>query len=138
MTDVDHIEAIRQLKARYFRLMDTKDWAAFRELFTADVRIDVSADGAGVFEGLDAFLAMLLPALDNVVTVHHGHMPEIQLTSDTTASGIWAMEDRLQFPDGGPVGGVHGWGHYHDTYRLVDGQWRIESSRLTRLRMVLS
>lgn len=138
MTDADHIEAIRQLKAQYFRLMDTKDWAAFRELFTTDVRIDVSADGAGVYEGLDAFLAMLLPALDNVVTVHHGHMPEIQLTSATTASGIWAMEDRLQFPAGGPIGGVHGWGHYHDTYRLVDGQWRIESSRLTRLRMDLA
>ena len=138
MSDTEHIEQIKQLKARYFRLMDTKDWDAFRQLFTADVRIDVTADGAGVYEGLDAFLGMLLPALDNVVTVHHGHMPEIQLTSATTASGIWAMEDTLQFPEGGPIGGVHGWGHYHDTYRLVDGQWRIESSRLTRLRVVLS
>ncbi len=30
------IEQIKQLKARYFRLMDTKDWAAWRELFTDD------------------------------------------------------------------------------------------------------
>ena len=28
------IEAIKQLKARYFRLMDTKDWAGFRAVFT--------------------------------------------------------------------------------------------------------
>ena len=30
------IEQIKQLKARYFRLMDTKDWDAWRELFTDD------------------------------------------------------------------------------------------------------
>jgi SnoaL-like domain len=29
----DDIEAIRQLKARYFRLMDTKDWDGFRASF---------------------------------------------------------------------------------------------------------
>jgi uncharacterized protein (TIGR02246 family) len=136
MDDIEQIEQIKQLKARYFRLMDTKDWAGFRELFTPDVRIDVTSDGAGVFEGLDAFLDMLLPALAGVVTVHHGHMPEIRITSATTATGIWAMEDRLQFPEGGPIKKVHGWGHYHDTYVMSDGAWRIASSKLTRLRMV--
>jgi hypothetical protein len=30
------IEQIKQLKARYFRLMDTKDWVAWRDLFTDD------------------------------------------------------------------------------------------------------
>ena len=30
------IEQIKQLKARYFRLLDTKDWDAFAELFTDD------------------------------------------------------------------------------------------------------
>ena len=121
----DDLEAIRQLKARYFRLMDTKDWDGFRELFTPDV----------VFEGVDAFLAMLLPALADVETVHHGHMPEIDITSPTTASGIWAMEDRLRFPESMPISSVHGFGHYHDTYvKSDDGRWRIASSRLTRLR----
>lgn len=135
MSDTEHVEQIKRLKARYFRLMDTKDWDAFRQLFTVDVRIDVTADGAGIYEGLDAFLGMLLPALQGVVTVHHGHMPEIQITSPTTATGVWAMEDRLQFPEGGPVRDVHGWGHYHDSYVLTDGTWRIAASRLTRLRI---
>ena len=61
--------------------MDTKDWDGFRELFTPDVVIDVSGDAGGVFEGVDAFLAMLVPTLADVETVHHGHMPEIELTS---------------------------------------------------------
>ncbi len=129
------IEDIKQLKARYFRLMDTKDWAGFRELFTDDVVVDVSGDGAGVFRGRQAFLEMLVPTLADVVTVHHGHMPEIQITSATTASGIWAMEDRLTFPDGAPIKSLNGFGHYHETYEKVDGSWRIASTRLARLRL---
>jgi hypothetical protein len=31
------IEAIKQLKARYFRLMDAKDWRGLAEVFTPDV-----------------------------------------------------------------------------------------------------
>lgn len=132
---MDDTEAIRQLKARYFRLMDTKDWDGFRNLFTTDVRIDVSSEGSGVFEGVDAFLAMLVPTLQDLTTVHHGHMPEIELTSATTAAAVWAMEDHLWWPEGGPLVSMHGYGHYHDTYRRTDDGWRISSSRLTRLRV---
>jgi hypothetical protein len=53
----------------------------------------------------------------SAVTVHHGHMPEIELTSNGDATGTWAMEDELWFPDGSPVLHVHGYGHYHETYR---------------------
>jgi hypothetical protein len=136
MSDVaTDLEQIKMLKARYFRLMDTKDWDSFRALFTSDVRIDVSGDGAGIFEGVEAFMTMLVPTLSNVVTIHHGHMPEIEITSPTTATGIWAMEDTLQFPKGGQLSGIHGYGHYHDTYVKTDGSWKIASSRLTRLRV---
>lgn len=138
MGDQDDIEAIRRLKARYFRLMDTKDWDGYREVFTPDVHVDVSADGAGTFDGVDEFLAMLVPTMAEVVSVHHGHMPEIELTSPTTATGIWAMEDVLQFGSGSGLGELHGWGHYHETYAKVDGEWRIASLRLTRLRIELS
>ena len=67
-----------------------------------------------------------------MVTVHHGHMPEIEVTSPTTATGVWAMEDRLRWPDGSEL---LGFGHYHEAYEKVDGSWRIKSSTLTRLRM---
>jgi hypothetical protein len=29
---------------------------------------------------------------------------------------------------------MHGYGHYHETYEAHDGDWRISSSTLTRLR----
>ena len=44
MTSQD-IEAIKRLKARYFRTLDTKDWAAYREVFVDDVVIDTTGSG---------------------------------------------------------------------------------------------
>jgi uncharacterized protein (TIGR02246 family) len=128
---LDDIEAIRQLKARYFRTMDTKDWEAMRRVFTDDVVMDTTAAGGGVVEGADAFLAFLREVLADAVTVHQGHMPEIELTSPTTATGIWALNDIVVWPDGTRL---DGYGHYHETYEKgADGGWRIASSTLTRL-----
>lgn len=128
--DMDDIEAIRQLKARYFRTMDTKDWDAMRQVFADDVVMDTSASGGGVVHGADEFLAFLRQTLDGVVTVHHGHMPEIDLTSATTATGIWALNDILVWPNGMRM---DGYGHYHEIYEKGADGWRIKSSTLTRL-----
>ena len=129
---MDDLEAIRQLKARYFRTMDTKDWGAMRQVFCDDVVVDSSASGGGVVAGADNCIDFLRGAIGDVLTVHHGHMPEIELTSANTASGIWAMEDMLRWPDGREL---HGYGHYAETYEKVDGRWRIKTLQLTRLRM---
>jgi hypothetical protein len=125
----DH-EALRALKARYFRLMDTKDWSGFRALFCDDVVIDLSESGGEVITGADDFLTFLTARIGDALTIHHGHSPEIDLLSETTAQGIWALEDRLIWPDGTRV---HGFGHYHETYAKIDGEWRIRTQRLTRL-----
>ena len=128
---MDDIEAIKRLKARYCRLMDTKDWAGYRQLFTDDVTMDTTDSGGNVITGADEFLEFLIAAIGEVVTVHQCHTPEIDITSPTTATGIWAMEDMLRFPDGHDM---HAYGHYHETYEKHDGEWRIKSCKLTRLR----
>jgi hypothetical protein len=133
---VDDIEAIKQLKARYFRCMDTKAWDEMAQVFAEDVHVDMEAEGGGIQDDRDSFMAMLVASIGDVTTVHHGHMPEITLTSPTTASGIWAMEDKLRWPEGGPITAMHGYGHYHETYEKgADGQWRIKTLTLTRLRV---
>ena len=43
---MDDVEAIKQLKARYCRTMDTKDWAGMREVFTDDVTMDTGIPAA--------------------------------------------------------------------------------------------
>ncbi len=44
-------------------------------------------------------------------------MPEITLTGPDSATGIWAMYDRVEMPGNR----FEGYGHYHDEYRRVDG-----------------
>lgn len=64
-------------------------------------------------------------------------MPEIEILSDSHARGIWAMEDRLWWPEEqeglGSVRFLHGAGHHRETYEKSDGTWRIKPMRLTRL-----
>lgn len=124
------IEAIKQLKARYFRTLDTKDWEGYRQVFTDDVVIDTTESGGERITGADAFLAYLGQALAGATTVHQGHMPEITLTSDTTATGIWALHDIVIWPTGMRL---DGFGHYHEAYIKGDDGWRIASSKLTRV-----
>lgn len=128
------VESIKQLKARYCRHLDDKDWPAWRSLFTDDFVSDTSPSGGPRISGADAFVEFVRGSLGKPaqVTAHQVHAPEIELTSPTTARGVWALEDVVRLAPG-----VHmrGYGHYHETYRMVDGQWRIASSQLTRLRM---
>jgi hypothetical protein len=76
-------------------------------------------------------------ALEGARTVHHGHMPEIELTGPDTARGIWAMFDYVEWPpsDSGERIGLRGYGHYHEEYVREDGEWRIARTRLVRLRV---
>jgi hypothetical protein len=133
MTALDDVEAIKQLKARYFRKLDTKDWDGLAAVFADDVEIDTTADGGRVTHGVAEFLPFLRQSIEQVITVHHGHMPEIELTSPTTARGVWAMEDRLWWPEDSPISHLHGYGHYIETYEKTSGRWLIKTMTLTRL-----
>jgi hypothetical protein len=127
----EDLEALKQLKARYCRLLDTKQWAAWRELFTDDFISDTSESGGKRIEGADEFVAFVRRMLGTRTTVHQVHAPEIELTSGSTARGIWALEDFIRFA---PGLNMHGYGHYEELYENVDGRWRIAESKLTRLR----
>jgi hypothetical protein len=124
------IEEIRQLKARYFRGLDLKDWAMWADVFTEDAHIE--ADGYP-FDGPEAIIAAMKVFLDGVRTVHHGFMPEIRISGPNEASGIWAMRDYLLYPGDGPPVGFVGYGHYHEDYVRQSGGWRIHRLILTRI-----
>jgi hypothetical protein len=131
------IEAIRQLKARYFRLMDQKRWDDWRDVFVVDVEIrtpDDTGDPNPVV-GRDAFIDGLRVMLDPVITIHHGHMSEIEIDGDR-ASGVWSMEDHLFWPPESGLGHMWGTGWYEETYRRGDdGSWRIATMYLRRIRV---
>lgn len=130
------IEEIKRLKARYFRMMDTKDWDGFADVFTEDAVMDVP-EADMVEHGRDAIVAMVSGALKGTTTSHHGHMPEITITGADTATGIWAMFDYVEWPapDGGARAGLQGYGHYIEEYVRDGSDWRIARLRLERLRI---
>ena len=134
--DLVEIERIKQLKARYFMLMDQKRWDEWGDVFCEDCTIDSTQDGAPLLHGRQAFVDFLPPILEGVKTCHQGHTPIITLTGPDTATGTWAMEDMLWFPPGGDREKLWGVGWYFERYRKdADGAWRIFELKLRRIRV---
>jgi uncharacterized protein (TIGR02246 family) len=140
LTQLVEIEAIKRLKAKYFRCLDTKDWEGWLSVFTDDVTLlfdtAVSVGGqdgrpAPPLVGKKALADFVVNDLRTAVTVHQGHTPEIDFVSDAEAKGVWAMQDIVDHGDNV----LFGQGHYRETYRKVDGAWRIASVHLTRVRL---
>jgi uncharacterized protein (TIGR02246 family) len=129
-------EDIKRLKARYFRTLDRKDWEGYGQVFSKDAHLEVP-EGNVSEHGREAIVASVSSVLEGVRTVHHGHMPEIEITGPDTARGIWAMFDYVEFParDDGERVGLQGYGHYTEEYVREDGEWRISHSHLSRLRI---
>ena len=136
------IEEIHQLKARYFRCVDTKDWKGYRAVFADEVEFDITEDmpEAGIVTSGDKAAKIAQEGMGGAQSVHHGHCPEIEITSPTTARGIWAMEDMLFWDEGSVAPGqrLHGMGHYHETYEKIGGEWKIKTMKLTRLYRVFT
>ena len=124
------VERIKQLKARYFRLMDTKQWRQWSDVFTADATLQWGPGDQHVLIGREAIVQGVSSVLADATTCHHGHMPEIQIEGPSRARGIWAMYDFVESPQFV----LHGYGHYEEAYRKLDGEWRIHRLKLTRLR----
>jgi hypothetical protein len=130
------VEAIKRLKARYCRLMDTKRWEEWALVFTEGAVMEVP-EANMVNHGRDEIVQRVSRVLQHARTAHHGHMPEIELTGPDTARGIWAMFDFVEWPrsEAGARVGLQGYGHYHEEYAREDGEWRIARTRLVRLRV---
>ena len=140
MTDLERllaVEEIKQLKARYFYYLDRRDWDAWRrEVWAPDASLHVPTVREEPYRGVDTIVAWVAERAVNQHSTHQGHMPIIEILSDTTAKAVWPMEDIIRLtPEMHSVRGytyLHGWGHYHETYVKLEKGWRIQSSRLDR------
>ena len=148
MTPIDRliaIEDIRQLKARYFRTVDTRDYPAMAETFCKDALFDFSecmtvhplggepvGSPGPVIEGRDAIMAWIEASMRDFTSCHHGHCHEVTIDSETEAHGVIAINDEIR--DASRTRRLlAASGHYWERYRFEDGAWRIAHIRLTRL-----
>ena len=139
--EVRQIEAIKQLKARYFRLMDLRDWERWQDVLTPDCTMTLAGDPPTVLAGRAAIVASAERHLGTRVGMHLGHMPEIELTGPASAAGAWSLlACSAPIPGAGepPPTAMMSFGRYEDVYRLeADGSWRIAETRLFTVLRVL-
>lgn len=126
LEQLSDIEAIRQLKADYWWCIDTKDWKAWRDVFTDDFQFIM--DGKVQISGADVMVAGIQQQLAGITTAHQGHQTKIEITGPNTAKGRWILNDLL-VANGTPV--QKGYGYYLDEYEKgKDGKWRIKTLTL--------
>lgn len=139
------VEEIKKLKSRYFRALDKKDWDAFAANFTDDVVFDFTESDTGEdvdkivqhvyrVEGAKQAADWARDALGDAVTSHHGHVPDIDILDDESATGIWSLNDQIWFPDGTEFrySKLEGYGHYEEDYKKVDGAWKVARAKFIR------
>ncbi len=129
------VQAIKELKSKYFRALDTKNWDELETTLAPDIETSYS-DGKLVFHGPKEVTNYFKESMPNTeITLHQGHNPEIIIDSDTEAHGHWYLQDNLIFAEGNPYEGlqIQGSAIYTDKYVKVDGKWLIQDTGYLRV-----
>jgi len=138
MLDLEAIELIKQLKARYFRFIDTCNVIGLRDqVFTQDALIHFRSPSYDAHvSGWEALEKFYLQSFTNIrFGMHHGHHPEITVMGEH-ATGIWYLHDIFIRSDERVI--YEGSALYEDVYVKVGDDWRIKQSRYDRLLEMVS
>ena len=125
MADADAIEAIKQVKYRYLRALDTKHWDDFEDTLTEDIIGDYGSSLGKEHHftnrtDLVEYMRTSMPA--GVITEHRVTHPEITVDGDD-AEATWYLQDRVIVPEYNFM--LFGAGFYHDRYRKTPDGWKI-------------
>lgn len=134
--DIQHlmdIEAIKQLKHAYFRCIDTANFDELATLFHPEISVHfVGGFYEWRCEGREEFMANQRQSFHKRAVGHHnGHQPEIQLLSDSEATGLWYLADHMWILEHR----FHTTGSalYADRYVKEDGRWWIRETKYRRI-----
>ena len=125
MADADAIEAIKRVKYRYLRALDTKHWDDFEDTLTEDIIGDYGSSLGKEHHftnrtDLVEYMRTSMPA--GVITEHRVTHPEITVDGDQ-AEATWYLQDRVIVPEYNFM--LFGAGFYHDRYRKTPDGWKI-------------
>ena len=117
---MDDVREIEQLKYRYLRTLDLKQWDDFAECFVPEATGDY--DGLE-FADRDSLVGYMRENLgEGLFSMHHAHHPEISVAGDE-ATGTWYLEDRVISEEWRFV--LEGAAFYEDRYVRTPDGWRI-------------
>ena len=125
MADADAIEAIKRVKYRYLRALDTKHWDDFADTLTEDIVGDYGSSLGKEHHftnrtELVEYMRTSMPA--GVITEHRVTHPEITVDGEF-AEATWYLQDRVIVPEYNFM--LFGAGFYHDRYRKTPDGWKI-------------
>jgi len=133
VSNLAEIEAIKHVKYRYLRALDTKHWDDFAATLTEDVTADYgkSMGSDHKFADRDSLVTFMRTAMPaNLISEHRVNHPEITVTGPDSATGIWYLQDRVIVPDANLM--LIGAAFYHDTYRRTADGWKISATGYQR------
>lgn len=127
---LEALEAIRKVKYKYFRCLDQGRWDELADDCFA-VNAEVDFGDLGVFHGREALRTFYKDKIGPAFTmcVHQGHNPEIELTSEVTAHGLWQLEAFAVMA--GTNRGYWIAGCYDEEYAVEDERWKISKVKLS-------
>ena len=128
----DDIEAIKQVKYRYLRGLDTKHWDDFADTLTDDVAGDYGPSlGKELhFTNRHDLVDFMRTSLGpGVITEHRVTHPEITVDGDE-ATGTWYLQDRVIVAEFNFM--LIGAAFYRDRYRRTPDGWRISATTYDR------
>ncbi len=132
MEELLEIEAIKQLKYRYFRFLDSKQFTPLVQLFAEDATTAYD-NGRHSCKGRDELFSFLDESMGTgkMNASHQAHHPEITIVDETHATGIWHFEDTVNHMEYNIQ--ITGSGIYWDEYIKIDGQWCFQHTGYERL-----
>ena len=126
---LEAIEAIKALKARYWYACDQKDVEAVRDCFL-EGPVEIHYDGpVGLVHHRDGLYEVFkdIACQSQIVEMHHGGPPDIELKAPDTARARWGLVYHLMNTETQTVSVVGG--YYDDEYRYARGRWWISKAR---------
>ena len=127
---LEDIEAIKQLKARWWFSCDIRDTAGMRDCFDED-DFEIDFGFIGRFTDMNAFIEIFesLACHPSHIDMHHGLAPEITILDSQTAQGRWRMRFQLLETELKQVQLMSGF--YEDQYVKLGDDWKMRKSKYT-------
>jgi hypothetical protein len=126
-------EAVKKVKHAYFRCIDTANIEELTTLLHPKVHAKLVGGTYSIeFHTREEYVEMVANSFHaEFVGMHHGHHPEIEILSETEATGTWYLQDiAIDFRRGDKTTGSS---IYHDKYLKTDGKWQIVDSAYFRV-----
>ena len=127
------MEVIKKVKREYWWCVDEKRMDDLVNCFTEDAVADYDIDT--LLEGRDVIIQFLKDTVASeeldVLPIHQGFDPVIEITSETTANARWRLYNYMFIQKVKTV--IIMWSVYHDEYEKVNGEWKIKKTKIRHM-----